>query len=76
MTDATIYLAVACFALMLLSADRLLSIALTCVIAALGILFIAALGVVEAGKAVMRKLYRAIQVHFGDREPSALRRKS
>jgi len=55
-SNATFYLAVACFALAALSADRLFGIAITTIVALIGIVYLGALGVIETVKQLTTKL--------------------
>jgi len=56
MSNATFYLAVSCFALGLLSADRLFGIVLTTIVALIWIAYLGALGVIETVKQLTTKL--------------------
>lgn len=56
MTDATFYLAVACFALTVLSADRLYNFMLIMVIAFVGTALLLVLGIVEVVKALTERV--------------------
>ena len=56
MSNATFYLAVSCFALSLLSADRLFGIVLTTIVALIGIAYLGALGIMETAQHVAKKV--------------------
>lgn len=55
MTDATFYLAFTCFALAVLSADRIWSIVLITAIAFVGTTLLIVLGIAEGCKALLRR---------------------
>lgn len=55
MTDATFYLAVACFALAVLSADRIWTLVLTAAIAVAGTALLLVLGIAEGCRALVKR---------------------